>query len=154
MNWFTRCCFAALFASALAVHTLTTFADTKKEGPDKPLPVLTEPIPGYYSVDGTQVTRDGESKAYSGVCMIDKAGEMYVCAWNVVGNSFVGVGLFRDGQLCVGWSGEDKARGAYSLKLLPDGSLDGRWVSMPGNGVVQRETLKLLRKMPTKRKDV
>jgi hypothetical protein len=128
--------------------------DTTKGERIKPPQAVMEPVPGYYAVEGTQITRDGESKPYSGICFIDRINDLYICQWNLAGNAFVGAGLFRDGTLSVGWTSEDKMKGVYALKLLPDGSLDGRWISLPGNSLEQRETLKLLRKKEAKKKEV
>lgn len=155
MHWITRLYITVAFAAALTVHTVATFGDTGKGEKVKPPQPIVEPTPGYYEAEGVQTTRDGERKYYSGIALIDKVGETYFCQWNVVGNVFSGVGVFHDGILSVGWTGEGgKLCGTYHLKLNADGSLDGRWATIPGNGVSHRETLKLLRKMPAKKKEV
>ncbi len=154
MRWLARTQIAltvAVIASAMTV------ANTPKQPPEKigpPVDVATEPMEGYYSADGHEQTATGQ-KAYSGVCTIRKARDIFVVTWSINGSSFTGIGLMRGDTFSVGWGMPDgKVSGLNVYKLNSDGTLDGHWATFPGSGKAHPESLKLLRKFTKIKGDV
>lgn len=110
-------------------------------------------ISGYYDCEGQQ----SDGKKYNGVVVIQKRNEAYVVSWIIPGNpSFTGIGVRQGNLLAVSWAmmqGEKKfIQGVNFYKIEPGPRLAGRWASLPGNGVLQWETLMFL-KAPDKEED-
>lgn len=102
-------------------------------------------ISGYYDCKG----RQSDGKRYNGVVIIRKVNEAYIVSWVIPGNpSFTGIGVRQNNHLAVGWAmqGEKKfIQGINFYKIEPGPRLVGRWASLPGMGVLQRETLIFLK---------
>lgn len=109
-------------------------------------------ISGYYDCRGQQ----SDGKKYNGVVIIRKMNEVYVVSWVIPGNpSFTGIGIRQNNRFAVSWAmlGEKKfIQGINFYKIEPGPRLAGRWTSLPGNGVLQWETLMFL-KAPDKEED-
>jgi hypothetical protein len=105
-------------------------------------------ITGYYTCRGV----DGKGGSYTGVAVISRQKEVYVVQWTIgVGSAFVGLGIRQGETLAVSWAiPGDKAgvvRGINMYHIEPGPRLTGQWATLPGNGVINTETLSLLKRL-------
>jgi hypothetical protein len=105
-------------------------------------------ISGYYTCRGT----DGKGGAYTGVAVISKQREIYVVQWTIgVGSAFVGLGIRHGETLAVSWAMPgDKTgvvRGINMYRIEPGPRMIGQWATLPGNGLINSETLTLLKRL-------
>ena len=104
-------------------------------------------IAGYYICKG----KEASGKPYSGMAVISKRNEVYTVTWIVGGNStFTGIGVRQGDVLAISWAmalekGIIKGVNLYKIESGP--RLVGLWATLPGNGIVQRETLVFLKKL-------
>jgi hypothetical protein len=104
-------------------------------------------ISGYYTCKGVEAG----GKAYSGVAVVIKKGDVYVVQWMVGGGStFSGVAIRQGDTLAASWALPAERgiiRGINLYRIESGPRLIGRWASSPGPGVVQSETLTFLKKL-------
>jgi hypothetical protein len=105
-------------------------------------------ITGYFTCRGV----DGKGGSYTGVAVISKQKEVYVVQWTIgVGSAFVGLGIRQGETLAVSWAiPGDKAgvvRGINMYRIEPGPRLTGQWATLPGNGMINTETLSLLKRL-------
>lgn len=75
---------------------------------------------------------------YTGTVDFETFGEQYNVRWNVDGDTPVGVGLYEEGRLYVGW-GAMESHGVVLYDIHPDGSLTGRWTLSMNDGALGTE---------------
>ncbi|MEK7663964.1 MAG: hypothetical protein AAB340_00740 [Patescibacteria group bacterium] len=97
---------------------------------------------GYYTCKG----KEASGKDYKGITVIARRNDIYIVTWVIGGSStFTGVGIRRGNTLAVSWvmpTGEKGIVWGVNLyKIEPGPRLVGYWATLPGNGLVQRETL-------------
>ena len=99
---------------------------------------------GFWAVTG----KEASGKPYSGIVTIERKGEAYLLHWAMQGGtSFVGVGIRTGDQLAVSWAvlrDETVLRGV-NVYRIEGKTMSGRWLTLPGNGVIQTETLTFLK---------
>jgi hypothetical protein len=98
-------------------------------------------LSGVYYVSGS----DGK-ETYTGAAVIRQEGEVYVVQWTT-GEGVIGVGVRQGDALAVSWlvnTAKGPVRGVTFYRLRGR-TLEGAWATMPGAGVVRRETLTFLR---------
>jgi hypothetical protein len=104
-------------------------------------------LSGYYTCKGLETS----GKAYTGVVVLTKKNEIYLIQWNCGGSSFVGVGIRQGNTLAASWTipGDSKGmvRGVNMYRVESGPRLVGRWATLPGNGLLQSETLTFLKGM-------
>jgi hypothetical protein len=105
-------------------------------------------ITGYYTCRG----RDGKGQEYTGVAVISKQKEVYIVQWTIgVGSAFIGLGIRQGDMLAVSWAiPGDKmgvVRGINLYHIEPGPRLVGQWATLPGNGLINTETLNLLKRL-------
>ena len=104
-------------------------------------------LSGYYTCKGQETG----GKTYSGVVVITKKNEIYLIQWNCAGSSFLGIGIRQGNTLAASWTipgdGKGMVRGVNMYKIEAGPKLIGRWASLPGNGLMQSETLTFLKKL-------
>lgn len=108
-------------------------------------------ISGYYSCEG----QEAGGKTYNGVVTIRRKNDVYVVQWVIgEGSNFTGVGIRQGNGFSAGWASPGPngvvMRGVNTYRIDSiSGSprLSGRWTSLPGNGLVQSETLTFLKAM-------
>ncbi len=137
--------------SAIPLLVLLAFAADRDDPPTSKtkqngLAQEVSDISGYYTCKGVE----HGGKAYSGVAVITKKGEVYVIQW-VVGSAstFTGIGIRQGNSFSASWAiTNDKGmviRGVNTYRIEPGPRLIGRWATLPGNGVLQNETLTFLK---------
>src|SRR3954471_10371857 len=106
-------------------------------------PDVTE-ISGYYICKG----QEAAGKAYTGVAVITKKGDIYIVQWMVgTGSGFSGIGIRQGSTLAVSWTLQNAngmVRGVNLYRIDSGPRLTGRWATLPGPGVMQSETLTFL----------
>ena len=115
----------------------------EKITPDQEVGDLT----GYYTCKGLETS----GKSYSGIVVLSKKNDVYLIQWNCGGSSFVGIGIRQGNTLAASWTlpgdGKGVIRGVNMYRIEPGPRLVGRWASLPGNGILQSETLSFLKHM-------
>lgn len=107
-------------------------------------------ISGYYTCKGMEAG----GKAYNGVAVITRKGDVYVVQWVIgTGSTFTGIGIRQGNTFSASWALPNErglVRGVNVYRVESAGGaprLTGRWTSLPGNGVLQSETLSFLKQM-------
>jgi hypothetical protein len=104
-------------------------------------------LSGYYTCKGLETG----GKTYSGVALLIKKNELYLIQWIIGGGStFSGIAIRQGDTFAASWAipgDRGVVRGVNLYKIEPGPRLTGRWASLPGNGVVQSETLIFLKKI-------
>lgn len=104
-------------------------------------------IAGYYTCKGVEAG----GKKYSGIAVIAKKNDIYVVTWVIGGAStFAGVGIRQGDTLAVSWVmpvEKGFVRGVNLYKIEPGPRLVGTWATLPGPGVLQKETLTFLKNL-------
>jgi hypothetical protein len=98
-------------------------------------------LSGIYHVRG----HDGK-EAYEGACVLKAEGEVYSVTWTT-GGGLLGIGVRSGDTLSVGWTipaEKGLLRGVTQYRVSGR-TLTGAWATLPGSGVVRRETLTFLR---------
>jgi hypothetical protein len=143
-----------MFGTTLLAFTALVGVDVR---PDQPPVGKTEAklaakdvgdITGYYTCRGV----DGKGGSYTGIAVISKLKEVYVVQWTIgVGSAFIGLGIRQGETLAVSWAMPgDKAgvvRGINLYRIEPGPRLSGQWATLPGNGMINTETLSLLKRL-------
>ena len=95
-------------------------------------------LAGTYHCQGT----NPNGSVYRGTVKIKRAGEAYKITWILSGQKHSGIGLYTSGVFSSTWTYNNDARqhGITSYKCLPNGQLQGKWISIRG-GTVNKETL-------------
>jgi len=112
--------------------------------------IVLEPEVG--NIDGYYVCRGVESgdKSYSGMVTITRKNDVYVIQWVMNGGAtFTGIGIRKGNIFSASWAtGGEKGiiRGINQYRIEPGPRFVGRWATLPGNGVLQTETLNFLKK--------
>ena len=120
---------------------------TQKDSPIKKIPAeeILFDIDGYYTCKGNEAS----GKTYTGVATIAKVNEIYVVSWNMGLSSFSGVGIRQGENLAVSWSitaeGGKQIKGVNFYKIKQGPRLIGVWATLPGNGLMRRESLTFLK---------
>lgn len=141
------CAFALLYCLQIYAAVATVDAPRKLEGAPT-LPKIDDKTPdleGYYLCAGTD-----QGKKYSGLVTLRKINKVYVLQYQIGLAGYTGIGFRKDNTVIVGWS-RGEVRGCYEYRISTTNSgpvLVGHWVSMPGNGELQTETLTFLRALP------
>lgn len=107
----------------------------------QPPAVAAEPAEGYFKVKGQETVKD---EKYGGVAQVQKVGDGWVVRWYLGDASTTGVGLLDKGKFTVGWSRNDgfNVRGVTTYEVKDKGkTLEGVWVSLPGDGKPRNERL-------------
>ncbi len=140
-----------MFSQALLVLVAFTANSPEAKVTTKNVPQLeTEvgDISGYYTCKGTEVG----GKTYNGVAVITRKGDIYIVQWVIgSGSTFTGIGIRQGNTFSASWAlsnerGLVRGINVYRVKLAGGNPrLTGRWASMPGNGVLQSETLTFLK---------
>jgi|GEM_PF-3186479 hypothetical protein len=98
-------------------------------------------LDGVYKCNGT----DSSGKQYSGIATIKRIKEVYIVHWIVGGtSSFSGFGIRHGDTFAVSWTTDGpkgSLRGINSYRIEADRKLIGKWATMPGTGILQKETL-------------
>lgn len=142
--------FLSRLALALAVLVPAHAFGVDPVGADHPQKLKAEEpagIEGYWTVNGKE---SASGKPYSGIATIERKGEAYLVHWAMQGgSSFVGVGLRTGDSFSVAWAlprGDTVLRGLNVYKI--DGkTMSGRWLTLPGNGQIQTETMSFLKSL-------
>jgi hypothetical protein len=106
-------------------------------------------ITGFYACRG----RDGKGGGYTGVAVVSKQKEIYLVQWTLgLGTApFIGVGIRQGDTLAVSWVMKDDktgmVRGINLYRIEPGPRLVGQWATLPGNGIINSETLSLLKRL-------
>lgn len=105
-------------------------------------------LTGFWSVSGSETG----GKKYTGICQIEKRGEIYLVQWSTGGGTFAGVGVRTGETFAVGWATPGQGGGAWTrgvnvYRIESQKKLVGRWASLPGNGQVATETLAWLKEI-------
>jgi len=120
--------------------------DAEKSDARPASPAPADDIEGYYSCTG----RDND-KNYTGLVEIKRFRKVYLVQWLINGETTVGVGIRQGDRFSVGW-GNGKSRGTHQFRIEPmaqGAKLVGVWVSLPGSGESNSETLTFMRPLPT-----
>lgn len=96
---------------------------------------------GYWEVVGDQGV--GKPK-YVGIVTIKRKAAVALVQWSVGGTTFMGIGRVLDGKLIVGWHHADMV--GLTIYTKQPGEITGEYISLPGAGVVLKESLTLLKK--------
>lgn len=121
---------------------LWTLGDTvPPERRAEEIPAPQADIDGYYVCRGTE-----GGKAYHGIVVIERRGEVYVVAW-MLGNQYTGVGIRTGDMLSVAWAapGEKVPLRGINVYRIQNKTLTGTWATIPGNGKKASETLTFLK---------
>lgn len=123
----------------------------RSQPPKKIIKIISEEemidISGYFTCKG----REASGKNYHGMAVIAKKNDVYTVTWVVGGAStFTGIGIRQGNTLAVSWAiplekGTIKGVNLYRIDAGP--RLTGSWATMPGNGLIQRETLVFLKNL-------
>jgi hypothetical protein len=145
-----------MFGTMLLAFTVLLGADVRPDATSTPRPKAANKlaakdvgdITGYYTCRG----RDGKGGEYTGVAVISKQKEVYVVQWTIgIGAAFIGLGIRQGDMLAVSWAMPgDKAgvvRGINLYRIEPGPRLTGQWATLPGNGMINTETLNLLKRL-------
>lgn len=100
-------------------------------------------ISGVYEATGN----DGKVD-YNGIVRVEKIGQVYrflIVTWGKA-EVVAGIGVRQGDSISVGWV-DGHARGVTTYKIAGK-ALNGRWASLPGNGVVLNERLTFMRALP------
>lgn len=102
-------------------------------------------ISGYYACKGVE----GSGRKYSGIAVITKKNQAYAIQW-VIGSTstFTGIGIRQGNTFSAGWAMVDNkglVRGVNTYRIEPGPKLVGHWATLPGNSLLQRETLTFLK---------
>lgn len=98
-------------------------------------------LSGIYYVSG----HDGKER-YEGAAVLKAEGEVYTLTWTT-GGGLQGIGVRQGDVLSVGWVIPKEGlllRGVTQYRVSGR-TLVGAWSTLPGSGVVRRETLTFLR---------
>ncbi|MDO8530414.1 MAG: hypothetical protein Q7S10_03365 [bacterium] len=106
-------------------------------------------ISGYYTCKGVETG----GKTYQRVVVIERKGDVYVVKWVIgSGSTFTGIGIRQSNTFAASWAlpgpNGQLARGinVYRVEAVSGNArFSGRWANMPGNGVLQSETLTFLK---------
>lgn len=137
-----------LFLASLLFH-LCFLGIPADEKPAKPpikdiSPEVTK-LDGIYFCKG----KDLNGKEYFGAVTIEQAKDVYVFHW-LTGAPTTGIGQRIGDNMVVGWAGEGgKVIGSTVYNIQHGPKLVGRWVSIPGNGRPNFETLEFLKGFPS-----
>ncbi len=112
----------------LAVFLTTIFVAT----------ALASDISGRYSLQGTD---PGNGGTYHGEVLVVRKDDVYVVAWRIGDQRFVGTGLRVDDGFAVVYESRDTPAGLVLYKILPDGSMTGIYTNL-GQTRVGTETWK------------
>lgn len=111
-----------------------------KEKPEAP----SADIQGYYTCKGLEVG----GKEYRGVTVVKRVEDTYIVTWVIGPQSFTGAGILKGDVFSVGWVQEQKGgvliRGVTLYKVAGK-KLTGHWLTVPGPGVAQAESLTYLK---------
>jgi hypothetical protein len=147
----THECAAVAYVAAVAATVIgasAILADANRAKVEPVQPVAAFDFTGIWEVDGKQ-----GNERYDGIVTIRKVRAVYTVQWSIGDNTFVGIGQRTGDVLSVGWAQEQKGgvlRGVTVYQKGRDGTLEGAWVSLPGNGEKHKETLTLLKKLKEK----
>ena len=137
----------AMFSSLICVLLASPVSPQALNVPPKIVLEEVADISGYYVCKGLE----GSGKPYAGIAVIAKKGEIYIVTWVIGGAStFTGIGLRQGNNLAVSWAiASDKGlvRGVNSYRIEIGPRLTGRGATLPGNGVLQSETLTFLKNL-------
>lgn len=122
----------------LLVAVLSIGAPVPDNGADRPaVPALRE---GIYRI----VSTVDEDRKADGACIVRKHGDAFVLHAISLGRAYNGVGVIEGRRFCVGWSFPNNGTPSVSIYEFHAGDkLVGKYPD--GNGVIQVETLELLR---------
>ena len=124
------------------------------DAPDAKKPAIAAPaetdIQGVYEVESV-----GDGEPYRGLAVIKKANDAYIMT-QIVGAGMTQSACVRVGNaMSAAWvikgpNGETVIGSTIYTIGGRSGSpeLTGRWVSLPGNGIVHREVLRFLKELP------
>ncbi|MBL8839170.1 MAG: hypothetical protein JNL66_23145 [Alphaproteobacteria bacterium] len=84
-------------------------------------PALAQPV-GTFDVQGI----DDGGDPYTGTVTVTQTGQTYRVEWQVEDQTFRGVGIFAEGALSVGFTGEG-VTGVAIYRLGPNGVWQGTW---------------------------
>lgn len=109
------------------------------EPKEKPVEVEKAPVivEGYYEIDG-----EIDGRPYTGLAIITKQAAGYAVHW--VSTDHVGAGTVDGMQFIVGFGSAGGMRGVAVFEI-GEKTLTGWWVSLPGTGRRQKETMTFLK---------
>jgi hypothetical protein len=145
---------ALVLAAAAALFLVPSLGANRPESPvkqtkaDRPAPDQeVGDLTGYYTCKGLETS----GKTYTGIVVLTKKNDVYLIQWNCGGSSFLGVGIRQGNTLAASWTipGDAKGmvRGVNMYRIETGPRLVGRWATLPGNGMLQSETLTFLKTM-------
>lgn len=90
-------------------------------------PAMAQPV-GVFDVQGV----DDGGDPYTGTVTVTQTGQTYRVEWQVEDQTFRGVGIFADGALSVGFTGEG-VTGVAIYRLGQNGVWQGTWAFVDAN---------------------
>ncbi len=99
---------------------------------------LASDITGKYFLEGTN---PGGGGAYQGEALVIQKDDVYVVAWRIANQQFMGTGLRMDESFAVVYEGEGVPAGLVLYKILPDGGMTGIYTNL-GHTAVGTEVWK------------
>jgi len=140
-----------MLTNMLLVVVISGVSSNRPEGPiakaDGKKEAETEvgDLSGYYTCRG----EESNGKKYSGVAVVTKKNDVYLVQWMVgSGSTFTGVGVRQGTTFAASWAMTTEkgvVRGINLYRIEAGPRMTGRWATLPGNGVVQTETLTFLK---------
>ena len=95
-------------------------------------------LTGDYTIHGTSPGRDA---SYQGQVKVIQQGDVYVVAWRIGEERYIGTGLLLDDSFAVVYEGQGAPAGLVLYKILPSGELTGVYTNL-GQTEVGTETWK------------
>ena len=95
-------------------------------------------LAGKYAVKGTN---PGHADTYQGEALVVRQGDVYVVAWRIGSQQFMGTGLHVENSFAVVYEGEGAPAGLVLYKIHPNGELTGIYTNL-GQTEVGTETWK------------
>ncbi|MCI0637507.1 MAG: hypothetical protein L0Y72_01295 [Gemmataceae bacterium] len=140
-----------MYSSLIALATTLGMFSPPPTDKAVPTALALEPevadLSGYYLCNG----QEGLGRKYNGLCVITKRNDVYLMQWVVGGTSFSGIGMRQGNVFSASWATTNEkglTRGVHQYRIETAGPrLVGRWATLPGNGVMQHETLTFLRQL-------
>ncbi len=98
-------------------------------------------LSGEYAIQGTSPGRDA---IYQGHAKVIQQGDVYVVAWRIGEEHYIGTGLLMDDSFAVVYEGQGAPAGLVLYKILPSGELTGIYTNL-GQTAVGTEVWKPLK---------
>lgn len=82
---------------------------------------------GEYAIQGTS---PGSDVVYHGQAKVIQQGDVYVVAWRIGEERYIGTGLLLDDSFAVVYEGPGTPAGLVLYKILPNGALTGIYTNL------------------------